>query len=115
MAVVAFVSLTAIFIGYLLLSPDGAPPLRCPFKALTGYDCPGCGSQRAFQALLRSDLAAAWGYNPAALIAAPLALFFIIVEVGRKRWPGLHRRVMSQWTIAAVALATLAWWLARNL
>lgn len=100
---------------YLAFSPDGAPPLRCPFKTLTGLDCPGCGSQRAFQALLKGDFATAWAYNPAALIAPPLAIFFIITEAGRDRWPRFHARMMSIWVIAAIGLAVIVWWVARNL
>lgn len=115
LAGVVVAAISALIIAYLSLSPDGSPPLRCPFKALTGLDCPGCGSQRAFQALLKGDFAAAWGYNPAALLAFPLAVFFIIVEAGRKKWPGLHRAVMSRAAIAAVGAAVVAWWIARNL
>jgi hypothetical protein len=30
--------------------------LTCPFKKLTGFDCPGCGFQRSILALLQGDL-----------------------------------------------------------
>lgn len=30
---------------------------KCMFRVLTGYDCPGCGSQRALHALLHADMA----------------------------------------------------------
>lgn len=115
MAGAVLAAVSALFFGYLLLSPDGAPPLRCPFKAVTGLDCPGCGSQRAFQAALKGDLGSAWVYNPAALIALPLALVFIFAEAGREVWPRFHRRVMSLWTIGAVGVALIVWWVARNL
>lgn len=29
--------------------------LPCPIKSLTGYDCPGCGFQRALLALLKGN------------------------------------------------------------
>ena len=29
--------------------------LPCPIKYVTGYDCPGCGFQRSFLALLKGD------------------------------------------------------------
>ncbi|WP_442589872.1 DUF2752 domain-containing protein [Pedobacter sp. AW31-3R] len=29
--------------------------LPCPLKYLTGYDCPGCGFQRSFLALLKGN------------------------------------------------------------
>jgi hypothetical protein len=41
-----------------------APP--CPFHALTGLPCPGCGATRAVLALARGDIAGAFGWNPLA-------------------------------------------------
>jgi hypothetical protein len=41
----------------------------CPFLALTGWQCPLCGGTRMGAALLRGDLAAAYAFNPLALIA----------------------------------------------
>lgn len=32
---------------------------KCTFKLITGYDCPGCGAQRAIHALLHGRLSEA--------------------------------------------------------
>ncbi|NVM67483.1 hypothetical protein FHW88_005810 [Mucilaginibacter sp. SG538B] len=48
--------------------------LPCPFKYLTGIDCPGCGFQRSVIALIRGDLQKSFLLYPAAI---PLILFFI--------------------------------------
>lgn len=37
----------------------------CVFRSLTGLDCPGCGLQRAFIALLRGDIVASFEHNAA--------------------------------------------------
>jgi hypothetical protein len=42
--------------------------LPCPFRALTGWNCPLCGGTRMGSALLHGDVLAAFGYNPVALI-----------------------------------------------
>lgn len=47
--------------------------LPCPFKYLTGIDCPGCGFQRSVVALLRGDLHQSFKLYPPAI---PLLLFF---------------------------------------
>ncbi len=39
---------------------------HCPFKLLTGVDCPGCGMSRAFLCMILGDPAAAYYYNPLA-------------------------------------------------
>lgn len=41
--------------------------LPCPFRALTGWDCPLCGGTRMGGALLHGDVQAAFGFNPLAL------------------------------------------------
>ena len=41
--------------------------LRCPYKALTGFDCPGCGMQRAFIELLKGNLLSSLQLYPALL------------------------------------------------
>ena len=38
------------------------PP--CPFHALTGWQCPGCGSLRAAHCLLHGEFIAAFRLNP---------------------------------------------------
>jgi len=52
----------------------------CPVKALTGFDCPGCGSQRAIHALLNGNFKAALYSNPLLMLLMPylaVNLYFI--------------------------------------
>lgn len=67
-----------IAVAGIMYRPDGstALPIGCPFKRLTGFDCPGCGSTRALGALTHLDLRAALDHN--ALV--PLALGFVVVS-----------------------------------
>ncbi|MGZ3884041.1 MAG: DUF2752 domain-containing protein [Bacteroidia bacterium] len=39
----------------------------CFFKSRLGIECPGCGMQRAFIALLKGDLSGSLHYHPALL------------------------------------------------
>jgi Protein of unknown function (DUF2752) len=43
--------------------------LPCPFRAITGWDCPLCGGTRMGNALLHLDIGAAFAYNPLAMVA----------------------------------------------
>jgi hypothetical protein len=47
--------------------------LPCPFKYLTGVDCPGCGFQRAVIALMQGHIHESFLLYPATI---PLLLFF---------------------------------------
>lgn len=47
--------------------------LPCPFKYLTGIDCPGCGFQRSVLALVQGNFHQSLSLYPATI---PLLLFF---------------------------------------
>lgn len=51
-------------------APDWYPP--CPFNALTGWYCPGCGSSRTVHLLLHGEWLQAFGYNPLLVLTLPL-------------------------------------------
>ena len=50
--------------------------LVCPFHALTGLSCFGCGMTRACSRALRGDLAASFGFHP---FGIPFLLAFAVV------------------------------------
>ena len=50
----------------------------CPFRLLTGFTCPGCGSTRALHQIVHGDFAAAFTLNPLLLLALPFLLFALL-------------------------------------
>ena len=57
---------------------------RCPFYAVTGIPCPGCGVTRGAYHLLHLDFARAWKANPCVyLVAIYAAGFFFCLLWGR--------------------------------
>ena len=52
----------------------------CSFKSLLGIDCPGCGMQRAFIALLRGDLMLSLKMNTA-LMPFIFTFFYTIFHI----------------------------------
>nr|WP_109608944.1 DUF2752 domain-containing protein [Mucilaginibacter oryzae] len=52
--------------------------ITCPFKKLTGIDCPGCGMQRAVIALLKGEIYNSFKYYPACIAVLVTALFVIL-------------------------------------
>jgi hypothetical protein len=51
--------------------------LVCPFKKLTGFDCPGCGFQRSFIALMNGDLSQSLHYYPATIPLLITAIYTV--------------------------------------
>lgn len=95
--------------------PEQGFSFKCTFRLLTGYDCPGCGSQRAFHALLHGKFARAWEFNPMVFFAVPAAVYYLIVEGGRYRWPRLYAASVNPYIVSAIFVAIIAFWIGRNL
>lgn len=114
-AVAATVALALLIAYYYTHDPASAPAPKCIFKMVTGWDCPGCGSQRAFHAILHGNIAAAWHFNPFVFFAVPGAAFYITVEAMRKRLPRLHSAAINPFIIAAITLAAILYTVLRNI
>lgn len=84
-------------------------------KVLTGFDCPGCGSQRALHALLSGDLVGAWRSNAAFIIALPLIAVLAFTHLRPQQWPGLTRFLGARVFILTLFVLTIAWTIGRNL
>ena len=76
--------------------------LGCPFRAVTGWDCPLCGGTRMGSALLHGDVATAFAFNPVALmgiaVLGVVGVLWVVEALGGPavRPPaGLGRRLRS--------------------
>jgi hypothetical protein len=61
--------------------------LGCPFKKLTGIDCPGCGFQRGILAMIRGNMRESIHLYPAAiplLITALFVLFAVKLNIDNR-------------------------------
>src|SRR5882757_3156742 len=50
----------------------------CPFRTLTGFTCPGCGSTRGLHRLLHGDVISAFEFNPIMVLALPFLLYALV-------------------------------------
>ena len=87
----------------------------CLFKAATGLDCPGCGTQRAFHALLHGDLAGAWGFNAAFVLSLPLIALLVALRLKPGISPLMVRITGSRPFILTVFFLFVAWTIMRNI
>ena len=115
LVVAGLVMLVLGFIYYALdpSTSDAFP--RCSFLSLTGYKCPGCGSQRAVHALLNGDVAGAFRFNALLMIAVPWMGLCLFAESRRTRNPRLYARLNPELLMWLFLALTLSWWLLRNI
>jgi hypothetical protein len=99
-------------LGYIgLVDPhhaNSAYPL-CPFKWLTGWNCPLCGGLRMTHDLLHGDLAASINDNVFLLLGLPLLAGWVLL---RRRQGRAALRIPA---VVAVVVAAAAWTVLRNL
>lgn len=108
----------AVVTGYVaVVDPErGGVTPPCPFHALTGWWCPGCGMTRAAHHLLRGDVTGALRYN------ALLPLVVTLIALMWCDWYGrtIGRRSllagrMPAWAPTAGIVVAVAFAVVRNL
>ncbi|MDR0982568.1 MAG: DUF2752 domain-containing protein [Culturomica sp.] len=90
---------------------------KCPFYVLTGYKCPGCGSQRAIHALLNGNVISAFTENMLLVLAIPYILLGVVLDI--KKFHGLRiqrlrKTLYGQKAILAVLIIIIGFWILRN-
>lgn len=83
------------------------PP--CPFKLLTGWNCPACGGLRMTHDLLHGDFGAAIADNVFLLVGLPSLLVWVLL---RRR---TQRPVVTAPMVTVVAVLAVIWTVVRNL
>ena len=87
----------------------------CPFRLLTGFSCPGCGTTRALHEILHGHFAAAFMLNPLLLLAIPFLLFALLrysVIVMRGGVP--RPNALPAPVIYALFVFIVSFWILRN-
>jgi Protein of unknown function (DUF2752) len=88
--------------------PDSVFPV-CPFRLLTGWNCPACGGLRMVHDVLHGDLAAAITDNIFLLVGIPMLAGWILL---RRR---SEKSLLPIPPVATVLIAMVAWTVVRNL
>lgn len=108
--------MAAMVAVYAVFDPAESPWFpRCSFKLITGWDCPGCGSQRAVHALLHGHFAEAWHFNPLFILEIPLLAILIFTGIWPDRFPRLTRILTSGIFILTLLFTIITFTILRNL
>lgn len=89
---------------------------KCPFYWLTGWECPGCGSQRAIHQLLHLNFKAAFYYNPFLVISLPYVVLVVSVHWFdvNGRMAGVKKICCHPVVVSVYGILIVLWWIVRN-
>jgi hypothetical protein len=105
-----------VSIGYVAaVDPNTAGHYpTCPFLAITGWYCPGCGALRAVHALAHGDLVTALARNPFTVVAVGYAVVAWVLWLGRTARGRPVRWLAPSWVLYSVLAAILLFGVLRN-
>ncbi len=108
--------LLALLVGYGLFYNITGFGIPCMLHKITGLECPGCGLSRAIAAVVRLDLAAAFGFNllwplyAAYLLWGSVSMAVVYVKRGEAGYlPG------KTWMHAVILAVAVGYGLLRNI
>jgi hypothetical protein len=87
----------------------------CPFLAVTGFQCPGCGALRMIHALGHGRVGEAFALNPLAFGLLPVLAYLWL------RWTAAvvgymaPRRPARPWLIWSLLAVVVVFWIGRSL
>jgi hypothetical protein len=103
---------------YTLFDPNKSVWMpKCPFRLLTGWNCPACGLQRALHALLHGRFAEALSYNYFFVVSIPYVIALFVAEALKRipRGDNFIRAVEHPVLARVYIILFIAWGIIRNL
>jgi hypothetical protein len=103
---------------YTLFDPNKSVWMpKCPFRLLTGWNCPACGLQRALHALLHGKFTEALSYNYFFVVSIPYVIALFVAEALKRipRGDNFIRAVEHPVLARVYIILFIAWGIIRNL
>ena len=69
-------------------------PILCPFRLLTGYECPTCGTTRSLGSLIQGDVVGALNNNPLGIVVAVAIMWFVFAN---RSFLSFAKRIRAWW------------------
>lgn len=114
--------LVTLFGGFFLIYFSYNPSensffIPCPFHYITGFFCPGCGSQRAVHLLLHGDVVGAFRFNPLMVLTLPVLIYGMTITIANWIFETKYRLMLFYSNLFIFGYFGLAilYWILRNL
>jgi hypothetical protein len=114
LAVAALAAIGTMYVSKVDPNQAGHYP-TCPFRYLTGYACPGCGSLRAVHDLATGHPLDALHRNPLTVLVIPVAVVALLGWIRREATGRPIVWSVPIWLLWTFLGAVLTFWLFRNL
>jgi hypothetical protein len=89
--------------------------LVCPFYAITGLACPGCGTTRGLHHLLHGDVVTAFRFNPLMMLMLPILLYTLLRYTNAvMRDQPIRGNQLNAKYIWLLFFVIVAFWIGRN-
>jgi hypothetical protein len=109
------VLLIVVAVFYFSINPATSKYMpRCVFLVVTGFKCPGCGSQRAIHALLHGNFIDALRYNAFFVAALPVIALYFLNDYTKLLPSKVDEVITHHYTIAVLGVIVVLWWVLRN-
>lgn len=84
---------------------------------VTGFECPGCGSQRAFHQLLHLNIAGAFRQNPIVVLYLPYIILGLYLEYmgGKEKFPRIRDILFGKEAAIIIFTSIILFWIGRNI
>ncbi|MPS74167.1 MAG: DUF2752 domain-containing protein [Chryseobacterium sp.] len=117
-SIVIFVFFLALICIYYFFDPTKYSFfLKCPLKTITGYECAGCGVQRAFHSLLHFRFLEAFKYNPLLVISISVLVFVLLINFVKRYYNLKIKRdnyIFNKKSIILILIMVFVFSLLRN-
>ncbi len=109
------VLLIVVAVFYFSINPATSKYMpRCVFLVVTGFKCPGCGSQRAIHSLLHGNFIDALRYNAFFVAALPVIALYFLNDYTKLLPSKVDEVITHHYTIAVLGVIVVLWWVLRN-
>jgi hypothetical protein len=89
--------------------------ISCPFYKITGYQCSGCGSQRAFHEILHLNFKEAFRQNALVLLGIPYFSLIFFTSFFQEKFSKLRQFLIGKKTILILFFIAILFGIFRNL